>query len=355
MTGPEPSSAPPGGPQFSLAWILGAFGLAVAVVAVIAAIIVGAARLTAASRAPVLTATATPLALSTHVVFIPTTTPLPPATDTPAASPTPSSVPESQASATPAAGTEAAATATIPASGLVRATTGANVRNGPGLNYAVIAGMNEGDTAPALGRDSSGTWFAIALRGAGGCCGWIAAQVSSYDGDTNSLEVIAAPAAPAATSAAAAPTSPPATSAGPAPGQIVNARGLSARLTLCSNRTTYAVNERVCFIEWIKNNTDQPIRYGILGVQADNLAGGGQFQTSWSGIGPLAEGGQQRVDPGCEGPTDRCGGQWEDGIRIATPGTYRLTMRICFSPLEQCQGAGGDWAVMSAPITITVQ
>ena len=77
-------------------------------------------------------------------------------------------------------------------------------------------------------------------------------------------------------------------------------------------------------------------------MQASSLSGsGGQFQTSWSA--DLAPGGVLWIDPGCEGPTDRCKGPWEDGMRIATPGTYRLVLSVCFSPFGQCLGTDGDW------------
>ena len=116
---------------------------------------------------------------------------------------------------------------------------------------------------------------------------------------------------------------------------------------MCDPKTTYAAGvELICFREWIRNNTNATVRYGVLGVFAANLTSGpSQFQTSWSG--------DLGIDPGCIGPTDRCGGDWEDGMRISTPGAYRLTLQICYSPIDTCTG-GGDWEVLTAGITITV-
>jgi hypothetical protein len=116
---------------------------------------------------------------------------------------------------------------------------------------------------------------------------------------------------------------------------------------------TFAVNERVCFVEWIKNNTAQAVAYGVLGVTAVKDGGGAQFQTSWSG--QQASHGLLGIDAGCIGPTDRCKGQWEDGMRLGSPGGYRLFLNVCFSDFPTCQGSTGDWEVLSGAIVISVQ
>jgi len=131
------------------------------------------------------------------------------------------------------------------------------------------------------------------------------------------------------------------------PPTTVSAHGLTGQLTLCEARTTFAIGERICFKELIKNTTNGAVRYGILGVQAASLAGGpGQFQTSWSG--------ELGIDPGCFGPMDRCGGQWEDGMKITNPGPYRLTLQICYSAENVCLN-GGEWETLTSGINITVQ
>src|SRR5690606_39602270 len=64
------------------------------------------------------------------------------------------------------------------------------------------------------------------------------------------------------------PLPPPATAtprpgSNPAPGPVAGTHGVTGQLTLCSGKLTYAVQERVCFVEWIKNNTAEPISYGV--------------------------------------------------------------------------------------------
>jgi hypothetical protein len=292
------------------------------------------------SATPAATATAPP------VVVIPTTTPIPAtASATVASSPTAAS-----STATP---TLAATTNISPTASAITTTAqikifetiiGANVRSGPGTNYPSVGGLAGGQTAPVIGRDSSAQWFVIEYATASNGQGWVANTVADYDGDVQKLPVIKAPPPPPATATPKAP---------PAPPPPVGSRGVVGKLTLCANKTTFGVGERICFVEWIKNTTTAAVNYGIIGVQAVNLSGGpNQFQTSWDG--QLAPGGFLAVDAGCEGPTDRCKGQWEDGMRINTAGAYRLTLQICYSTFNDCLG-GGDWETLSAPINVTVQ
>ena len=290
--------------------------------------------------------TVTAVAIATQVVTIPTVTPPPPATDTPEPTATdePTETPE------PTETAEAEATATEEEETGLTVDVGANVRSGPGVAYPVVANLAAGDTAAVLGKDSSGTWFAIETGSTSNGQGWIAGLVSTYNGDLASLPIIPAPPPPAVPPTTRPPTAAPSGGGGPVSGT----HGLTGRLTLCNaGKTTYASNERICFIESIRNGTAAPVSYGILGVQASSLSGGGgQFQTSWSA--DLAQGGVLWIDPNCEGPTDRCNGPWEDGMRIATPGTYRLVLSVCFSPFGQCLGTDGDWETLSQPIVVQV-
>jgi hypothetical protein len=267
------------------------------------------------------------------VVVIPTTTPVL-ATATPPIPPTATATPTENALASTSTPTGAILTITLPA----------NVRSGPGQNYPVIGGLQAGETAPVIGRDAAGTWFVISFSGSLSGQGWVSNLVSSYAGDVNSLPVVAVPPPPPT----AQPTAPPANTAAPtAPPPPVSAHGLTGSLTLCSSRTTYAVNERICFREQIKNTTNNVVRYGILGVLATPISGGqSQFQTSW--------GGDLAIDPGCFGPTDRCGGAWEDGMKLGAPGTYRLTLNICYSSRDTCL-SGGEWETLTGGLVVTVQ
>jgi hypothetical protein len=289
------------------------------------------------------TATVTSLPLPTQVaVVIPTTTPAPTSTDTPPPTASKTPVPPTATPTGVITPTEAAA------ENVLTADVGANIRSGPGIVFPVIASLKQGEQASVLGKDVSGTWFVIHVASAPKGQGWIAGLVTTYEGDLASLPVIKGPPPPAASPTPRANTVSPSTGGGP----VTGSHGLSGKLTLCSAKTAYAVGERVCFVEWIQNSTGAPISYGILGVQATNLAGGGQFQTSWSA--DLAPGGVLWIDPGCIGPTDRCNGQWEDGMRLSTSGNYRLTLNVCFSDFGACLGNDGQWEGLSVPIIISV-
>lgn len=138
----------------------------------------------------------------------------------------------------------------------------------------------------------------------------------------------------------------PPTATSPPP---VSGRGITGELTLCNpEKPTFAATiERICFHEKIVNTTSQAVTYGIIGVLATNLNGGSsQFQTSWRG--------DLSIGPGCTGPTDSCGGPWEDGMYFATPGTYRLTLSICYSKIDVCLGSSGDWETLTSGVEVTV-
>jgi hypothetical protein len=296
--------------------------------------------------------TATRVPLVNQVVLVPTTTRMPTAANTATAAPTvthlpatPTSAPTTAVTATTSITATASLTATQ-ASNLLTITQGANVRSGPGVDYPVVGGIKAGDTAPVMGRDASSSWYEISYKGGFAGLGWISTVTASYSGDKSQLRVVAAP-------AILAPTATPKPAGNPNGGLVNGAHGVSGMLNLCSSQVTFAVNERVCFVEWIKNNTTAPVAYGILGVTAVKAGGGTQFQTSWSGQN--AAHGLLGIDPGCIGPTDRCKGQWEDGMRLSSPGSYQLFLNVCFSDYSTCRGSAGDWEVLSGSIVITVQ
>ncbi len=126
----------------------------------------------------------------------------------------------------------------------------------------------------------------------------------------------------------------------------VSKHGITGQLTLCNpEKPSFAATiERICFRELIVNNTSAPVSYGVLGVQATNLSGGpGKFQTSWRG--------DLSVPANGTGPT---GGGWEDGIYIDTPGTYRLTLSICYSDVDTCLGNNGEWETLTSGVNVNV-
>ena len=352
--GPTPPVGPPvaaASPGFSIPLVIGIFVVALIGIGLLGAGIFAVARLTNGAGVGAVPAKATLIPLPIQAAVIPTTTPLPPATATGTPPPTQTA---SLATTTPAATAAISATAATAAvtatlsSSLATVLVSANIRSGPGAAYAVVGGLKVGDTVPLVGRDVSTSWFVISLGAAARGQGWVASQLVSFSGDAHSLPVVAAPPPPIQ---APTPTAVPA--GNPTGGVVTGAHGVSGNLNLCSAKFSYAIGERICFVEWIQNITAQAVSYGALGVQAANLSGGaGQFQTSWSG--EKASGGLLGIDPGCTGPTDRCKGQWEDGIRLNTPGTYQLTLNVCFSSFSNCPDPKSDWEVLSGPIRISV-
>lgn len=151
----------------------------------------------------------------------------------------------------------------------------------------------------------------------------------------------AAPQQPTVIPPTATPEPPTETPAAPvSSGRVVGS------LQMCVSKPSYAANiENICVIETIQNPGNTPITYGIIGVRAENLSGGNSvFHTSWRG--DLA------IDAGCTGPTDRCGGPWQDNLTLEA-GTYNLTLSICYSTINTCLN-GGDWETLTAPIQIQV-
>ncbi len=142
----------------------------------------------------------------------------------------------------------------------------------------------------------------------------------------------------------------PATLSAPAPTPAPKpTRGIAGSLRLDVDKTRFAARiENIIFIEEITNLTDQSIPYGILGVKVTKLSGEGQdfFHTSWSG--------KLSLGPRCKGPTDSCGGAWRDMLKIEQPGAYRLTMDICYSPVEDAVAGRGEWETLTPGIEISV-
>lgn len=127
--------------------------------------------------------------------------------------------------------------------------------------------------------------------------------------------------------------------------------GLEGELRLCnSGQTTYAAGSAVCVIERLRNTTGTRVTYSFIGVTVtdQNNPTNRWFQQSWAG--DLA------IGPFCIGPTDTCGGEWEDNIRgpgdiptINTPGTYWFSLDICFSSYDICQSPQGEWKRLTNP------
>jgi len=140
-----------------------------------------------------------------------------------------------------------------------------------------------------------------------------------------------------------APSAPGAT-----PSTPVSKRGLLGELTLRDNKPTYATKiENIFFRETLKNPSNETIIYGVIGVKAVKISGEGEdfFHTSWSG--------ELSIGPGCTGPTDACNGPWDDCLRIEKPGTYRLTLDICYSTVDEATSGKGDWETLTSGVEVT--
>ncbi len=69
-----------------------------------------------------------------------------------------------------------------------------NVRNGPGTNYDIVGVLVAGQTAPALGRNTTGSWIQIAYPGVAESVGWVYEGLISLS--SGSLPIIEPPPLP---------------------------------------------------------------------------------------------------------------------------------------------------------------
>lgn len=82
----------------------------------------------------------------------------------------------------------------------------ANVRQGPGLNYAILTGATRGTAVTLLGRNTAATWFQVRLPGQEE--GWILGTLLDLDPAVNALALPAIPVPPPAGGSSAAPLPP---------------------------------------------------------------------------------------------------------------------------------------------------
>lgn len=94
-----------------------------------------------------------------------------------------------------------------------------NVRSGPGINYAVVGGANQGDTYRITGKDPASTWWEVDYNGQ---VGWLFGELVVTN-NTGAVAVAAnipptpIPPPPTNTPVPPPPTQPPAPTAPPAP------------------------------------------------------------------------------------------------------------------------------------------
>jgi hypothetical protein len=312
--------------------IVGMFALALAGIGLLALALVSLLNDPAQTTVPTVTAAATS---ADQVVFVPTTTPAPP---TPTLEPT--------VAATEAPPPTAAPEVTAPpASQIINIIQPANVRSGPGTTFPILGGINTGETASVVGRDGTGTWFAIStdLPGSTGGVAWVSNLVATFDGDASSLPVVQSAAAPppppagaTATTAPAGATSPPPTSAAPvntAPPPVSGARGLVGNY-FHVNKTTVAAGELIWFQFQVVNTSESTVSFGMLAAHTDV----GFTASSWN-----------------EALTAGRTLTHEDHIKITTPGTYQLYLGVCFNASNACVTGAQAWDRLSNYVTVTVQ
>lgn len=317
----------PSSPKTPVLAIVGMFALALAGVGLLALALFSLLGEPDPATAPTVTAAAT----SGEVVFVPTTTPAP-ATATPASEATPTEPPPT---------TSAPEATTPPVPQVINIIQPANVRGGPGTNYPILGGINTGETATVVGRDGTGTWFAIAtdLPLATDGVGWVSSLVATFDGDASSLPVVeaAAPPPPGATSPpAAGPTAtsgPPPAATNTAPPPVSSARGLVANY-FHVNKTTVAAGEQIWFQFQVVNTNQSTLAFGMLAAHTDV----GFTAKSWN-----------------EALTAGRTLTHEDHIIITTPGTYQLYLGVCFNDSNSCTTGAQAWDRLSNYVTITVQ
>ncbi len=155
---------------------------------------------------------------------LPTPTPPPSTPSPPPPSPTPTPAPPT-ATPTPEPPTP---TPTPTGPPIVRAAGEINIRQGPGLAYAVVGRLMEGEPALLIGRNEAGDWWHI--RRQDGTIGWVLGQLVVVEGDTTAVPVVVAPPVPTVPPTPAATNTPRPTPPAPATPRPTVAYTVSVRL-----------------------------------------------------------------------------------------------------------------------------
>lgn len=151
--------------------------------------------------------------LATIRIDAPTATPAPPTPVPPTALPTAAS-----ATVSPATGLPPTAAAPVTPS-LTISNAFANVRSGPGLDFAVLGQVQQGATLPVSGKSADGAWWQVTFNGAPG---WLFGELTQPNVAAAGVAVAQAPTAPPTTATPAATpvlvaVAPPATETPAAP------------------------------------------------------------------------------------------------------------------------------------------
>lgn len=294
-------------PLAALGWVLLAVGG-------IALVWVGFFRAPKAAEVP--TATQTPTAAVAAPT--PTSSPMPSPSALPTQVPLPTSTP-----------LPTAMPPTPTATALMEAgVDGANVRSGPGVNFARIGYLDPGAQAPVTGRYTD--WWQIAFENGQG---WVYGGIVTTTNTDNVTEV-QPPASPIPPTPAptAIPTETPVLEAAtpePPPGPPAEFRGLVPNsFTVEGAPGPFAPKEKIWTNMDVANATDQQIDYSVLGPWVQET---GHHKTSWT---------DRDFKPYQHEPFN----PWRDWISIDDTGTYNLWMRICFQD-GQCVNLAGPVVV----------
>jgi uncharacterized protein YraI len=126
----------------------------------------------------------------------------------------------------------------------------ANIRSGPGVEYALVGKLNQKDTAPLRGKNADGTWWQIGFAAGPNGLGWVRGDLVQAANATN-VPVVQAPPTPTplpATATSAAPAAPTAT-----PPSVAAATATAAPNTNTSGPACDASSP-----EWRGNNANYP-------------------------------------------------------------------------------------------------
>ena len=217
-------------------------------------------------------------------------------------------------------------TATPAVPNVVAGADGANVRNGPGVNFGRLGYLDPGMQARVIGRSSD--WWQIEYDGGPA---WVFSGVVTAFNTDNVSQVqpppLPTPPPPTATPVPTVPAATPTPTLPPGP--PAEFRGLVPNNYWVENAPgPFGVGQKVWFNMDITNPTGMQIDYEALGtwVQEND-----QFKKSWT---------KREFMPGKHF-------EWRDHLIFTESGTYNLWMRICFRD--------GACANLMGPVTITVK
>lgn len=263
-------------------------------------------------------ATATQVAVVPSPLALPTTTPAP------------TVIPPTATLAPP---TDTAAPTAV-ASARLTINVGANVRSGPGTLYPILGGANAGEQFDVVGKDASAQWFVINYSTGQG---WIAAFVTTFSGDLNSLPIIAAPPPPPTAvptdTPRPAPTNPPAPVATSTPAGYFS-HGIQG-VSFSVENTTAGVGQDVWFNFKVVNTSEFDVQYSVLAAHTDNSANA----KSWTN----------------ETLKAKAVLEWRDHINFPAKGTFSVYLGICYGGKDACLANQVGWDRLSPSVTVTIQ